>query len=88
MLDKIKREPAVIIGILAAVVLAVVQTLGGHGILSGSVVDVVTRALDPNSGWLIPVVLGLITRFFVTSNTTNAEQVATALATPPPPPAA
>ena len=84
IIDKIRHEPAVVIGVIAAVILAVVQTLGGHDILSGSVVDWFTRALDPNTGWLIPVILGIITRFFVTSNASHAEQVTTALYTPPP----
>jgi len=84
MLDRLKREPAVVIGVLAAVVLAAVQSLGGNGIISGSIVDTVTKALDPQSGWALPIVLAVVTRFFVVSNTTHQEQVAVALATPPP----
>lgn len=69
LIAKIKAEPAVAIGIVAAVVLAVVQTLGGHGVLSGNVVDWFTNALDPNAGWAIPIVVGLVTRFFVSPAT-------------------
>ena len=69
MIARLKREPAVVIGVLAAIALAAVQSLGGHNLLSGSVVDWVTRALDPNTGWAIPVVLGVITRFFVSPAT-------------------
>jgi len=65
MLDRLKREPAVIIGVLAAAALAVVQQLGGASLLDGSVVDWVTRALNPTDGWALPIILGLITRFFV-----------------------
>ena len=86
MLERLKNEPAVIIGVLAAVVLAVVQTLGGHGIISGDLVDTVTKALDPNGGWLIPIILGLITRFFVVGPVTHQAEVTTALNTPVPGP--
>lgn len=69
MLERIKREPAVLIGVLAAVVLATVQQLAGHGLLSGTVLDWVTRAFDPTSGWAIPIIVGIITRFFVSPAT-------------------
>ena len=65
MIARLKNEPAVVIGVLAAAALAAVQYLGGHDLLSGSAVDWVTRALDPNAGWAIPIVLGIVTRFFV-----------------------
>lgn len=69
MIARLKREPAVVIGVLAAAVLAAVQSLGGHELLSGTVVDWVTKALDPNTGWAIPIVIGIITRFFVSPAT-------------------
>jgi hypothetical protein len=77
MLDRLKSEPAVIIGILAAAVLAVVQQLGGANLLEGSVVDWVTRALNPTDGWAIPIILGAVTRFFVFSPA-KTQQIANA----------
>ena len=51
---------------VAAGVLAVVQTLAGSGIIAEDIAATVTRALDPTTGgWLIPVIVGLVTRFFV-----------------------
>jgi hypothetical protein len=69
MIARFKREPAVVIGVLAAAVLAAVQSLAGNGILSGSVVDWLTNALDPSHGWALPIVVGIITRFFVSPAT-------------------
>lgn len=61
----IKAEPAFFIGVLASAVLVLVQALGGRNLLSGTVVDWFVRAFDPNSGWAIPIIVGLVTRFFV-----------------------
>jgi hypothetical protein len=79
-----QKEPLVILGALAAGVLAVVQSLGGHGVLSGDVVQWVTNALDPNSGWLLPLVVGIIGRFLVYSPQSHAKAVQAALNTPVP----
>lgn len=80
MLERLKNEPAVIIGAIAAGILATVQALAGGGLIGTDVVDTITQALDPTSGWAIPLVLGVITRFFVYGPKT-AE---TLLNTPPP----
>lgn len=64
-MDRIKREPAVVIGILFAAVLAAVQSLAGNGVLEADVVATIQRALDPSSGWALPIVAGIVTRFFV-----------------------
>lgn len=64
-MNTIKREPAVIIGIVAAVLLAVVQSLAGQGVIGTDISDTIGKALDPTSGWAIPIVLGIVTRFFV-----------------------
>lgn len=64
------REPAVIIGIVAACTLAVIQTLAGEGIIGADVADTVSKAIDPAGGWLLPIVLGIITRFVVFSPAT------------------
>ena len=65
MLDKIKAEPAVGIGIVAACGLAVVQTLAGSGVIGDDIAGTIGRALDPTSGWALPIIIGLVTRFFV-----------------------
>jgi hypothetical protein len=64
-MDRLKREPAVVIGIVAAVILAVVQSLNGSGVLGADAADTISKALDPTTGWAIPIVLGIVTRFFV-----------------------
>ena len=59
------REPAVIIGIAAACVLAVIQTLAGEGVIGSDVADTFAKAFDPTTGWALPIIVGIITRFFV-----------------------
>lgn len=85
MIDRLKREPAVVIGIVFAVVLAVVQTLVGEGVLGQDIGDTVTRALDPTAGWALPIVVAVITRFFVTSAAapTIKEGTTVTVVTPP-----
>ena len=65
IIDKIKAEPAVVIGIIAACVLAVVQTLSGYGVIGPDLAATIGRAIDPNAGWAIPIIVGIVTRFFV-----------------------
>lgn len=66
MIARLKNEPALLIGALAAAILAAVQSLAGHGVLSGDVVAWISNALDPTQGgWLIPLLVGIVTRFFV-----------------------
>jgi len=65
IIERIKREPAVVIGIIAAAVLATLQSLAGNGVLGQDLVDTIGRALDPTTGWAIPIIVGLVTRFFV-----------------------
>ena len=65
IIARIKAEPAVAIGTLAAVALAVVQTLAGRGVIGPDIADTVLRALDPQAGWALPIILGIVTRFFV-----------------------
>ncbi len=66
---RLKAEPAVVIGVIAAAILAGVQYAGGHDLVGSGVVDAVTKAFDPNTGWAIPIILGLVTRFFVSPAT-------------------
>jgi hypothetical protein len=79
---QVRREPAVVIGILAAVVLAVVQTLVGQGVLSPDIGVTIGKAIDPSQGgWALPILVGLITRFFVYSPPTVEQVAKTAAAT-------
>lgn len=65
MLERLKNEPAIVIGAIAAAILAAVQVLAGHNLIGQNIVDFLTAALNPDGGWLIPIVLGIVTRFFV-----------------------
>jgi MFS family permease len=67
--DRIRREPAVVIGIVAAAVLAVVQSLAGNEVISPDIAASIGRALDPQSGWALPIIVGIVTRFFVSPAT-------------------
>jgi hypothetical protein len=65
-MDRIKKEPAVVIGILASAVLAVITSLAGNGVISSDVAASIGNALDPSQGgWAIPILVGIVTRFFV-----------------------
>jgi hypothetical protein len=65
-MSRIRSEPAVVIGIIAAAVLAAIQSLAGNGVISGDVANIIGQALDPTKGaWAIPIIVGLVTRFFV-----------------------
>jgi uncharacterized membrane protein YeaQ/YmgE (transglycosylase-associated protein family) len=68
-----QKEPAVIIGIIAAAIIAVVQSLQGNGVLDGSIADIIANAISPESGWLLPIIIGIVTRFAVFSPAKAAE---------------
>ena len=80
LLERLKNEPAVIIGAIAAGVLATAQSLAGNGVIGTDVLDTISQALNPESGWAIPIILGVITRFFVY----GPKSAETLLYTPPP----
>lgn len=65
MIDRIKREPAVVIGIIAAAALAAIQSLAGNGVIGQDVADTIGKAFNPDGGWAIPIIVAVITRFFV-----------------------
>ena len=66
ILDRLKKEPAIVIGILAAAILAAVKSLTGDGILGSDVADMIGKAIDPaQGGYLLPILSGIVTRFFV-----------------------
>jgi hypothetical protein len=80
MLERLKNEPAFLIGVIASCILAVVTVLNGSALISDSLAATLQAALDPTGGWAIPIILGLITRFFVYGPKTAQ----TLLNTPPP----
>lgn len=67
-----QKEPAVIIGIIAAAVLAAIQSLSGNGVISPDLAETVRKAIDPSGGWAIPIIVAIITRFAVYSPNTVA----------------
>lgn len=68
LFERLKKEPAVLIGILAAAVLAAVKSLAGDGIVSGDIAEMIGKAIDPaQGGWALPILSGFVTRFFVFS---------------------
>jgi len=68
-MTRIKREPAVVIGIIAAALLAALSSLSGNGIIDPDAMTTIQRALNPDGGWAIPIIVGIITRFFVSPAT-------------------
>lgn len=62
-----KREPLVLLGIAFTVGLAVVQSLQGQGIIGEDIAATITAAIDPEGGWLLPLIVTVIGRFLVYS---------------------
>jgi len=66
IIARLKAEPALIIGILGAAIVAAIQAAGGHDLVGPDVVSFVTRAFDPTQGgWADLLLVGIVTRFFV-----------------------
>lgn len=66
IIARLKAEPALIVGAIASGIVAAVLYLAGHDVLGTDVVETVRNALDPSQGgWLIPLIVGAVTRFFV-----------------------
>lgn len=65
IIERFRREPAVVIGIIAAAVLAAIQSLAGNEVIRQDVAETIGNALNPESGWALPIIIGIITRFFV-----------------------
>jgi len=58
--------PAILVGAIAAALLAAIQSLAGDGVIGEDVLATVAGALDPTKGgWLLPLLIGALTRFFV-----------------------
>lgn len=66
MIDRLKREPVIVITALFAAAYAIIQTLTGSGILGQDVGDTIGKALNPDGGWLLPIVAGIVIRYFTT----------------------
>lgn len=69
IIARIKGEPAVVIGIVFAAVLAAIQSLAGNNVISPDLATTISHALDPQTGWALPIVVGIVTRFFVSPAT-------------------
>lgn len=67
IIERLKNEPAVVIGIVVATVAATLQSLAGQGVIGQDIVDTWSRLWGTieNPGPLSYVVVGIITRFFV-----------------------
>lgn len=72
ILARLRNEPAVVIGVIAAAVMAGLQYASGAELVSADVVASVGRFFDnpttaevPLDGWGTTIVVGIITRFFV-----------------------
>lgn len=67
-LTRLRKEPAVVIGIIAAALLALLQSLAGSGVIGQDAVDTIASAIDPTKeggGWALPILIGFVTRYFV-----------------------
>lgn len=65
IIARLKNEPAVVVSVVGAVLLAGAQTLAGHQVIGADIPDTIARAFDPDGGWAYVVLLGIITRAFV-----------------------
>jgi len=62
----IKGGPAFWVGFIASAILAVLQLAQGNGLIGQDLLDTVALALAPEKGgWALPLLIGLVTRFFV-----------------------
>ena len=66
MIDRLKREPVLVIGVLFAAAYAAITTLAGSGVIGQDIADSIGKAINPEGGWLLPIIAALITRYFVT----------------------
>ncbi len=65
IIEVIRNNPAVVVGVIFSAALAAIQSLAGNEVISPDLAASVGKALDPQSGWALPIVVGLITRLFV-----------------------
>ena len=70
-MSRLKREPALLIGLIATVILGAVQYASGNALIGADLAATVQSAIDPTTGWAIPLILGFITRFFVSPATSS-----------------
>lgn len=66
MIDRLKREPVLIVGALFAAGYAILSSLAGSGVIGQDIADTIGKAINPEGGWLLPIIAALITRFFTT----------------------
>lgn len=67
IIARLKNEPAVVLGIVFAAVLAALQSLAGHGVIGPDIVATVQNLVGTvqNPGPAVLILAGIITRFFV-----------------------
>lgn len=65
MIDRLKNEPAVVIGALASAAIAALNVLAGNDLIGQNVVDFIVKAINPVDGWAFPIVVAFVIRFFV-----------------------
>jgi len=91
MIDRLKREPAVVIGIIGTVALAVIQSLSGQGVIGPDIAATVIGFIDntatpvPLDGWGLLLITGIVIRFFVTSASAPAVKEGTLVTVVTPP---
>ena len=68
-MSRLRKEPALLIGLVATVILAAVQYASGNLLISTDLAGTIQNAIDPTTGWAIPIILGFITRWFVSPAT-------------------
>lgn len=62
----IKGGPAFWVGFIASCILAVLQVAQGNGLIGQDLIDTIALTIAPEKGgWLLPAIIGLVTRFFV-----------------------
>ena len=60
------KEPALWIGLIGSIVLAVAQAVAGSGVISANAGQTLLNVV----GTLVPLIVGIVTRFFVSPATT------------------
>lgn len=71
----LQKEPAVVIGVIATIVLNAIAELSGNGLISAGTAEASTNIVNSGVSLLIsilPIILALVTRQFVTSPATAA----------------
>lgn len=78
IIDRLKHEPAVIIAVIGAAILAAVQQASGAELLNPDFAQTITNLIDnpatpdvPFDGAAFLILVGIVTRFFVSPATSS-----------------